>query len=116
LVIPGGKNRLWLGHFWGRISRGPAGSQRSLPLSPGLRYIHEHPCGGIASVLGRLISIPGVEIGAAAMHLDALDRYRTTKAHFVDCLIAATAVAEKMAVASFDQDFQKFTDVRMEIE
>jgi len=80
-----------------------------------LESFYERPRGDIASVLGRLISSPGVEIGAAAIHLDALDRYRKTKLHFVDCLIAATAAAGNMPVASFDQDFQKFTDVRVEI-
>ena len=56
------------------------------------------------------------EIDGAAIHLDALDRYRKTKVHFVDCLIAATAATEDMPVASFDQDFRKFTDVRVETE
>ncbi len=80
-----------------------------------LESFYEHPRGDIASALGRLISSPGVEIDAA-IHLDALDRYRKTKVHFVDCLIAATAVTEDMPVASFDQDFRKFTDVRVETE
>ena len=78
-----------------------------------LGSFYEHPRGDIASALGRLISSPGVEIDAA-INLDALDRYRKTKVHFVDCLIAATAAAENMPVASFDQDFRKFTDVRVE--
>jgi predicted nucleic acid-binding protein len=34
----------------------------------------------------------------------------------VDCLIASTAVADNLPVASFDHDFQKFRDVRIEIE
>jgi predicted nucleic-acid-binding protein len=80
-----------------------------------LESFYEHPRGDIASVLGRLISSPGVEIDAA-IHLDALDRYRKTKVHFVDCLIAATAATENLPVASFDQDFRKFTDVRVETE
>ena len=80
-----------------------------------LESFYEHPRGDIASALGRLISSPGVEIDAA-IHLDALDRYRKTKVHFVDCLIAATATTEDMPVASFDQDFRKFTDVRVETE
>ena len=80
-----------------------------------LESFYEHPRGDIASALGRLISSPGVEIDAA-IHLDALDRYRKTKVHFVDCLIAATAATEDMPVASFDQDFRKFTDVRVETE
>jgi predicted nucleic-acid-binding protein len=80
-----------------------------------LESFYEHPRGDIASALGRLISSPGVEIDAA-INLDALDRYRKTKVHFVDCLIAATAATEIMPVASFDQDFRKFTDVRVETE
>jgi predicted nucleic-acid-binding protein len=80
-----------------------------------LESFYEHPRGDIASALGRLISSPFVEIDGAAIHLDALDRYRKTKVHFVDCLIAATAATENMPVASFDQDFRKFTDVRVEI-
>ena len=80
-----------------------------------LESFYEHPRGDIASALGRLISSPGVEIDAA-IHLDALDRYRKTKVHFVDCLIAATAATEDMPVASFDQDFRKFTDVRVKTE
>ena len=81
-----------------------------------LESFYEHPRGDIASALGRLISSPCVEIDGAAIHLDALDRYRKTKVHFVDCLIAATAATENMSVASFDQDFRKFTDVRVEIQ
>ena len=80
-----------------------------------LESFYQHPRGDIASALGRLISSPGVEISAPAIHLDALDRYRKTKVHFVDCLIAATAAAENMPVASLDRDFRKFADVRLEI-
>jgi predicted nucleic-acid-binding protein len=80
-----------------------------------LESFYRHPRGDIASALGRLISSPGVEISGATTHLEALDRYRKTKVHFVDCIVAATAAAENMPVASFDQDFRKFTDVRIEI-
>jgi predicted nucleic-acid-binding protein len=81
-----------------------------------LESFYEHPRGDITSALGRLISSPGVEIDGAAIHLDALDRYRKTKVHFVDCLIAATAATENMPVASFNQDLRKFTDVRVETQ
>jgi len=80
-----------------------------------LESFYKHPRGDIATALGRLISSPGVEISGATIHLEALDRYRKTKVHFVDCIVAATAAAENMPVASFDQDFRKFTDVRIEI-
>ena len=65
---------------------------------------------------GAPISSPGVAIGEVSVHIDALNRYQGTKAHFVDCLIAATAVARNVAVATFDQDFRKFDDVRVETE
>ena len=77
-------------------------------------YRHARP--DIASVLSRLISSPGVELSEVAIHLDALHRYKGTEVHFVDCLIAATAVAETTPVATFDQDFRKFSDVRVETQ
>ena len=81
-----------------------------------LESFYQHPRADIASVLAHLISSPGIEINDLAVHLDALNRYKRTKVHFVDCLIGATAVAEDTPVASFDQDFRKFSDVRVETE
>ena len=81
-----------------------------------LESFYGHPRADIASALGRLISSPGVEIGEVTVHLDGLKRYKGTKAHFVDCLIAATAVAKDMPVATFAQDFRKFADVRVKTE
>lgn len=80
-----------------------------------LESFYEHARAEISSALGTLISSPGVEIDEAAIHLDALDRYRKTKVHFVDCLIAAAASAKKTPVATLDRDFRKFADVRVEI-
>jgi predicted nucleic acid-binding protein len=57
-----------------------------------------------------------MEIRDAGIHLDALERFGSTKVHFVDCLIAASAVAEEIPVATFDRDFHKFRDVRVETE
>jgi predicted nucleic-acid-binding protein len=79
-----------------------------------LDSFYQHPRDDIASALATLISSPGVEINEDAIHLDALDRYRKTKVHFVDCLIAATASSENTPVATFDQDFRRFADVRVE--
>jgi predicted nucleic acid-binding protein len=81
-----------------------------------LESFYEHPRKDIASALSRLISSPGMEITDTAIHLDALDRFTRTKVHFVDCLIAATATSENIPIASFDQDFRKFSDIRAEIE
>jgi predicted nucleic acid-binding protein len=81
-----------------------------------LESFYGHPRADIASALARLISSPGVEISEVTVHLDALNRYKGTRAHFVDCLIAATAVAKNVSVATFDQDFRKFGDVCVEVE
>jgi len=81
-----------------------------------LESFYGHSRADIASALGRLISSPGIEITEVTIHLDALNRYQGTKAHFVDCLIAATAVAKKVPISTFDQDFRKFVDVRVETE
>ena len=79
-----------------------------------LESFYEHPRVDIAAALGALISSPGVEISENAVHLDALDRYRRTKVHFVDCVLAAAAKAEDIPVATFDEDFRKFGDVQIE--
>jgi predicted nucleic-acid-binding protein len=81
-----------------------------------LESFYRHPRAAIASALGGLISSPGVEIGEVAVHMDALNRYKGAKAHFVDCLIAATGAANNIPVATFDQDFRKLGDVRVETE
>ncbi len=81
-----------------------------------LESFYRHPRADIASILGRLISSPGVEISEVSVHLDALNRYKGTKVHFVDCVVAATAVTNNVPVSTFDQDFRKFLDVRVETE
>ena len=81
-----------------------------------LESFYDRPRADIASALTRLISSPGIEISEATIHMDALNRYRKTNAHFVDCLIAAVAVAEDTPVATFDQDFRKFGDIAVETE
>jgi predicted nucleic acid-binding protein len=63
-----------------------------------------------------LISSPGVEISEIRVPLDALNRYKGSNAQLVDCLLAATAVAKNVPVATFDQDSRKFVDVRVETE
>lgn len=81
-----------------------------------LDSFYRHTRTDIALALGRLISSPGVEISEVTIQLDALNRYKGTKAHFVDCLIAATAVAKNVPVSTFDQEFRRFVDVRVETE
>ena len=79
-----------------------------------LESFYRHRRADIASALSALISSPGIEIEQEPIHLDALERYRRTKFHFVDCVIAAFAAAQDVPVATFDQDFRRFSDVRIE--
>ena len=81
-----------------------------------LESFYEKPREDIAGALGRLINSPGVEIGDEAIYVDALGRYGKTKCHFVDCVIAASAAAGDTPVATFDEDFRKFADVRVKID
>lgn len=78
-----------------------------------LESFYGHSRENIASALRSLICSRGVEIDHFTVQVDALNRYARTKAHFVDCLIAATAVSKGIAVSTFDQDFRKFPDVRV---
>jgi predicted nucleic acid-binding protein len=48
--------------------------------------------------------------------LDALRRYGQRSLHFVDCVIAAHAASSDVPVATFDSDFRKMSDVRIEIQ
>jgi predicted nucleic-acid-binding protein len=81
-----------------------------------LECFYRHPRTDIASALGRLTSSPGVEIGEVTVQFDALNRNEGTQAHFVERLIAATAVAKNLPVSTLDQDFPRFGDVRVEME
>ena len=79
-----------------------------------LEFFYERPRAAIASALQTLISSPGIEFESSGTHLDALSRYESTKVHFVDCVVAATASARGVPLATFDRDFRKFADVRLE--
>jgi predicted nucleic acid-binding protein len=81
-----------------------------------LESFYQHPRADIAHVLSALVASPGIQLLETAVHLDALDRYRRSKLHFVDCVISATAARDDIPVATFDRDFKKFGDVRVEIE
>jgi len=81
-----------------------------------LESFYKHPRGKMAQVLVSLITSPGVDLETTPVYVDALRRYGKSKLHFVDCVIAAHAVAGDMPVATFDNDFSKFADVRIEME
>ena len=70
----------------------------------------------IGEALGTLVGSPGIELTELAIHLDALERYRNGKMHFVDCVVAATAVRRSLSVATFDAGFKKLPNVTVDVE
>lgn len=70
----------------------------------------------IARTLEAFVTGPGVELDDLPVHLDALGRYRRSRLHFVDCLLAAAASARGLSVATFDLGFKKFGDVTVELD
>jgi predicted nucleic acid-binding protein len=80
-----------------------------------LESFYKHTRSDIARTLSALVSSPGMELDELAVHLDALQRYRSSQLHFVDCVIAATAASQDLSVATFDSDFKKFSDVTVDL-
>lgn len=81
-----------------------------------LESFYGHARSEIARVLSNLLTSPGVEVAELTVYLDALNRYREHKLHFVDCVIGAKAAATGVPVATFDGDFRKFSDVAVEMD
>ena len=81
-----------------------------------LESFYKHPRTEIARILGDLISSRGIELADLESHRDALIRYATSKLHFVDCLIAATAAMVSIPVATLDREFRRFSDVHVELD
>lgn len=65
----------------------------------------------IATLLDGLVRSGVFELEAEARLLDALARVRTANVDFGDAWLAATAAEAGEPVASFDEDFGKFSDV-----
>jgi predicted nucleic acid-binding protein len=63
-----------------------------------------------------LIRSPGIELDDLQLHLDALILYSGTRLHFVDCLIAASASARLLPVATFDSGFNKLPGVKVALD
>lgn len=58
-----------------------------------------------------LVRRRGVKVREASQVFSALERLRTVNVGFADAFLAAGGVEEKVAVASFDRDLDKFKDV-----
>lgn len=66
----------------------------------------------IATGIRKVILSAGVRCYNRDEMIDALDRYASTKCDFIDCYLAAQAAKSGDHIASFDKDFNRFTDVK----
>ena len=66
----------------------------------------------IAEGLRKVILSAGVRCVKRDEMLDSLERYASTKCDFLDCYLGALAAASGDHVATFDKDFDRFTDVK----
>ena len=66
----------------------------------------------IAEELQHLISSDGILCLKRDEMIDALDRFSSTRFDFLDCYLAALTAASGDHVATFDNDFDLFNDVK----
>jgi predicted nucleic acid-binding protein len=64
-----------------------------------------------AEKLSALLRGRGLKVRDASQVFSALDSLRTVNVGFADAFLAAGAMEEKVAVASFDRDLDKFEDL-----
>lgn len=81
-----------------------------------LESFYKHRRADVARIMATLMNSPGIELDAKAVHLGALARYGATNMHFVDCVIASTAMARGLPVATFDAEFKKIRGVRIDLD
>jgi len=62
--------------------------------------------------LALLLRQPGLKLRQETQLLSALERLRATNVGYADAFLAAGGAEENVAVASFDRDLDKFTDVK----
>jgi predicted nucleic acid-binding protein len=65
----------------------------------------------VAEKISLLLQQRGVKLRDASQVLAALARLQTANVGFADAYLAAGAAEEKLPIASFDRDFDKFKDV-----
>jgi len=97
--------------------------QALLSLSPvtvaevfyALRTAYRMPRQDAAKLLSTLLRSSTFELEHEGRVLDALQRVERCNVDFGDGYLAATAVEAAEAVASFDQDFKKFSDLSIHV-
>lgn len=75
-----------------------------------LESFYGYPRHRIAQLMTVLVSSPAIECDDL-IQLDALKHYQSSNLAFVDCLLAATAIASGLPVASFDKGLAKLVQV-----
>jgi predicted nucleic-acid-binding protein len=81
-----------------------------------LESFYKNSRADIADILGRLLASPGIELVDAEIHQQALSHYGNGKLHFIDCVIAAYAQVQNVSVATFDKEFARLPNVKVEFE
>jgi predicted nucleic-acid-binding protein len=65
----------------------------------------------VALALRQIVESAGIETEQKTLLLEALRRFSETRVDFQDAWLAAKSSEDKIAVASFDRDFDRFADV-----
>ena len=65
-----------------------------------------------AQILAAVLNTPAFHLAERPRVLDALTRVQLANVDFGDAYLAATAAAAGTPVASFDRDFDRFTDIK----
>ena len=76
-----------------------------------LESFYKRPRKEVAKTLAEFVTRLGVRLQEKERFLDALARVQTTGVHLVDAYLAASSVETGVPVASFDRNFDKFSDV-----
>ena len=76
-----------------------------------LTKVYNHTRVAVADALLDLIENPGIKVVQLSIVRDALKRFKAISVDFPDAWIAAIAAENKLPVASFDHDIDKFKDI-----
>jgi len=78
-----------------------------------LDKVYKVPKSLIVENLVGLLQYKGLNMDNKAELMQALEYYKDTNLHIVDCLLAATALAHNIELFSFDKDLSEFINNKM---
>ncbi|MGI8908048.1 MAG: PIN domain-containing protein [Candidatus Sumerlaeaceae bacterium] len=76
-----------------------------------LTSFYELPRDQVADHLEAILNLHGLMFSDYRVLLDTLLRYRSSNADFTDCYHCAVARRRKVAICSYDRDFDSFSDI-----